>query len=91
MGVWEAFIQGTSRGTFGPIVAPQNVKATSEVQDYGSTTSGQVNASYANVQYRGLSTWFNFGDYGQTVHWAVSPFWVSWTNEHQYSTHGNGF
>jgi hypothetical protein len=90
-GIWEVFIQGTSRGTFGPVVAPQNVKATSEVQDNSSSTSGQVSASYTNVQYRGLSTWFNFGDYGQLVHWEQTPFWVGWTNEHQYATHGNGF
>jgi hypothetical protein len=82
--VWRALIQGTSRGTWGPISAPRQVQALSEVQtDFRS----ELNAKFANIQYKGQYTYYNFD---QDNRWTDYPYYLEWFYTYRYNTHGNG-
>ena len=81
---WRALIQGTSRGTWGPISAPRQVQAFSEVQaDYRS----QLNAKFANIQYKGQYVYFNFDQDNRLTDY---PYTLTWFYPYRYDTHGNG-
>lgn len=81
---WRALIQGTPRGTWGPLSYPQTVVAQSEV--YNSPGS-QLKGTFNNVQYKGQYQYFLFNE---NNFYSNSPYWVEVFYNYKYNTHGNG-
>lgn len=80
--LWTVKVNGTSKGSWGYLSAPvYPVKARSE----SHFPTVELNTQFANVKYRGTSTWFYF-DQNNWI--AQSPYWLSASSTYRYRTQG---
>lgn len=83
-GQWRALIQGASRGVWGPISAPREMQACSEVKE---NFSSQLKATFSSIQYKGQYSYMYFDEDNRV---AGSPYWIDFPCPYQYYSHGNG-
>jgi len=81
---WRALIQGTSRGSWGPIGAPRQMQAFSEVQN---NFNSQLKGTFSSIQYKGQYSYMNFNEDNRV---AGSPYWIEYFYPYRFNSHGNG-